>query len=374
MKILLTGGSSGGHFYPLMAVADDIYRVSRGRNILQPRLFFMAEKPFDEISLRARKIKFIKIPSGKRRIYFSFLNILDFFKTVWGIVVAFWKVFWLFPDVVFSKGGSGSFPVLVACRFFRIPIVIHESDSVPGRVNLWSGKFASRIAVAFREAVSFFDREKTAVIGLPIRSSLKKRSREEGLKTAGVSGDRPVILVVGGSLGAEKINDFVVGVLPELLKKYEVIHQTGKSNFEKINRLVDVVVQDKSLRKYYHAFDYLSDSALAISASVSDLVVSRAGSSIFEIAMWQIPSIIIPITESHGNHQRENAYAFMRAGCGVVIEESNLSERIFVDEVSRILENKSISDEMKKACEKFFQKDAGLKIASLLIDICLEHE
>jgi len=374
MKILLTGGSSGGHFYPLMAVADDVHRVVRSRNILTPRIFFMADKSIDDLGLRSRKIQFIKIPAGKKRIYFSFLNILDFFKTLLGVIVAFWKIFWLFPDVVFSKGGYSSFPVLFWARFFRIPIVIHESDISPGRANLWASKFASRIAIAYPETARYFDSKKTAWVGLPVRSSLKKRSREEGLKMLGLSGDRPIILVLGGSLGAEKINDLIIQALPDLLQKYEVIHQTGKNNFEKINRLVDVIISDKELKKRYHSFDYLSDSALALSASVSDLIVTRAGSALFEVAMWQVPSIVIPISESHDDHQRKNAYAFMKAGCGVVIEEANLSVRIFNDELDRILENPDISNLMKKACEKFFHKDAGLKIASLLVDIALEHE
>ncbi|HEY6021488.1 MAG TPA: glycosyltransferase, partial [Candidatus Paceibacterota bacterium] len=140
MKILFTGGVTGGHFYPIIAVAEAVNDEVRERKLIEPQLYFAAPDPYDNEMLLANNITFVKTSAGKIRNYFSILNFFDYFKTAWGVFRSVIRIFFLYPDVVFGKGGYGSFPTLLAAKLFRIPVVIHESDAEPGRVNKWAGK------------------------------------------------------------------------------------------------------------------------------------------------------------------------------------------------------------------------------------------
>src|ERR1035437_2820610 len=150
MKILFTGGGTGGHFYPIMGVVQAINKVIKDQHLLPPDLYYMAPMPYDARALFENNIIYRPISAGKIRRYFSILNFFDLFKTAWGVFKATYAVYKLYPDVVFGKGGYASFPVLFAAKFLRIPVIIHESDSKPGRVNAWAAKFARRIAISYR--------------------------------------------------------------------------------------------------------------------------------------------------------------------------------------------------------------------------------
>ena len=169
MKILLTGGGTGGHFYPLIAVAGALNAVADQEKIANLELVYMAEHPYDKNILLQNGIKFKKIYSGKIRRYFSFLNIIDAVKLIPGIVKSVLGMYFDFPDVVFSKGGYESFPPVLAARILGIPVMIHESDAIPGKANAWAGKFAKRIAVSFAGSAEYFSKNKVAVVGNPIR-------------------------------------------------------------------------------------------------------------------------------------------------------------------------------------------------------------
>ena len=156
MKIVFTGGGTGGHFYPIIAVAEEVRAQARDKRLIPPTLFFFAPEPYDASLLARNEMRFVPIPAGKLRQYADKKNIADFFVTACGVAKAIGLLFYYYPDVVFGKGGYGSFPTLLAARFLRIPVVIHESDSVPGRANRWAGKFAARVAVSFAEAAPFF--------------------------------------------------------------------------------------------------------------------------------------------------------------------------------------------------------------------------
>src|SRR5258708_16068996 len=173
MKILFGGGGTGGHVYPIIAVAEELNAIIETEKILEARLYYLSTAPYDRKALYDNGITFVKINAGKLRRYFSFANIFDVVKTGIGIVNALVTMFFICPDVVFSKGGYASFPVLVAARLFGIPVIIHESDSVPGRTNLWAAKFAKRIAVSYEEASEFFPKEKTAYTGQPVRKGIR---------------------------------------------------------------------------------------------------------------------------------------------------------------------------------------------------------
>lgn len=374
MKILLTGGGSGGHFYPIIAVAEEINRIVKEERLIAPKLFFMSDSSYDESALIENNIMFVRSGAGKMRKYFSILNFIDVIKTSIGIVSALIKIYGIYPDVIFSKGAYASFPALVAARILRIPVIIHESDSVPGRVNKWSGKFAEKIALSYPDAGKFFSTEKTAVTGNPIRKGIMKPMTSGAHEFLKLETGLPVILILGGSLGAQIVNDAVIDALPALVKNYQVIHQAGKNNIKDVLKVVDMVLSGNPKRSRYKPFDYLNNLAMSMSAGVADLVISRAGSAIFEIAAWGIPSIIIPITNSVSNHQRNNAYSYARSGAAIVIEESNLSDDILVSEVNRIIRNKNESDRMRKNAKEFSKADAAEKIAREIIRVGLTHE
>ena len=163
MKIILTGGGSGGHFYPIIAVAQELNELAKENRILRPELFYMSTEDYNEGLLYENGIIFKKVSTGKIRRHLSVSNIVknffDLFKTFFGALGALVTVFNIYPDVVFGKGGYASFPTIFAARILRIPVIIHESDSAPGRVNKWAGHFAKRVAVSFPEAAKYFPKK-----------------------------------------------------------------------------------------------------------------------------------------------------------------------------------------------------------------------
>ena len=230
MKILFTGGGTGGHFFPIIAIAQSLNETIDQEKIVGVELFYMSDSPYDEKSLFENGIAFRKATSGKIRTYFSFKNVGDSFKVIVGIFVAVWKLFLLYPDVVVGKGGYASFPALFAARFLKIPVIVHESDTTPGRVNLWAGKFAKIIFVSHRVATKYFPPEKVFVSGNPIRKELAYPIRQGARAFLKLEEQIPVIFIMGGSQGSVKINDTIIDILPELVKNYQVIHQTGADN------------------------------------------------------------------------------------------------------------------------------------------------
>lgn len=374
MKILFTGGGTGGHFYPIIAVAQEINEIAKERKLLAPKLYYIAPTPFDGELLFANNIVYKQSPAGKLRGYFSIKNFFDIFKTAAGIVKATFQVFFIFPDVIFSKGGYASFPTVLAAKLFRIPIIIHESDSTPGRVNKWAGKFATKIAISFPEASKFFPKDHVAYTGNPIRKELFTLATEGAHEFLRLETGVPVILILGGSQGSEMINDLIIEALPELVKKYQVLHQTGSRNFEQTKASGEIVLEGSDYKQRYRPFEYLNTLSLRMAAGASDLIISRGGSTIFEIALWGIPSIIIPITKSSGNHQHKNAFSYARSNAAIVIEEGNLSANILIAEVDRILESPEIIQKMKDGAKEFAHPDAARKIAEEVIEIAIKHE
>lgn len=374
MKILLTGGATGGHFYPLIAVAEEIHSIAKEERLLPPSLYYIGPTPYNSKVLFDNEIEYIKVPAGKIRRYFSPLNILDLFKTAWGVVKAIVEVFRIYPDVIFSKGGYASFPSLIAGRIFRIPVIIHESDSAPGRVNLWAGKFAERIAVSYQEAGEFFPAEKVAFTGNPIRKEIVTPLKNGAHEFLNIDQNISTVLILGGSQGSQKINEAILGALPVLLERCQIIHQTGRANFEEIKNTAAVVLKENKLSSRYKPFDYLNDLAMRMAAGAADLIVSRAGSTIFEIAAWKVPSIIIPIPESISHDQVKNAFNYARSGACVVLEEANLSPNILSSEILRLLDNKREREMMSERAGQAAKTDAARKIARQIIDTALRHE
>ncbi|KND48957.1 MAG: UDP-N-acetylglucosamine--N-acetylmuramyl-(pentapeptide) pyrophosphoryl-undecaprenol N-acetylglucosam [Parcubacteria bacterium C7867-005] len=374
MRILFTGGGTGGHFYPIIAIADEIKNITKEKRLLEPELFYMSPTPYNAGLLFEKDIAYKKNSAGKLRRYFSILNFFDLFKTAWGILGSLYEVYKIYPDVIFGKGGYGSFPTLVAARILRIPVVIHESDTKPGKVNLWAGKFAEKIAISYPEAAEYFPKEKVAHTGNPVRKDLTVPISEGAREYLKLEEGVPVILVLGGSQGAESINDILLEGLPELVKKYSIIHQTGKNNIAESKSTSEAVLINSEHKDRYKPFDYLNPLAMRMAAGVADVVVSRAGSTIFEIAAWGTPSIIIPIPESVSHDQRSNAFAYARSGAGEVIEEQNLTASILASEIDRLVNNPVERERMKQAAKAFYKPTAAHEIAEEILKIALSHE
>lgn len=375
MKILFTGGGTGGHFYPIIAVAQAVAERARERRILMPKLYYMAPSKYNPRAIFDSGLEFVGIPAGKVRRYFSILNFTDIFKTLLGCLAAIIRMFTIYPDVVFGKGGYASFPALLAARILHIPVVIHESDSKPGRVNAWAGKFAKNIAVSYPEAAQFFkNKDRVALTGNPIRKDIAIPLSNGAHEYLNLEQNTPVVFIIGGSQGSQTINDVIMNSLPELLNRYQVIHQTGRANLEEIKLTSSVVLKDHPYATRYHPMEYLNELALRMSAGVADVIITRAGSTIFEIATWGVPSIIIPLSSSVSHDQTHNAFAYSQTGAGSVIQENNLSAHVLIGEIDRIVGSPKIKETMKERAKAFARLDSANVIADVLLDIAISHE
>jgi UDP-N-acetylglucosamine--N-acetylmuramyl-(pentapeptide) pyrophosphoryl-undecaprenol N-acetylglucosamine transferase len=374
MKVVFTGGGTGGHFYPIISIAEEITRLSKENKLITPEMYFFAPTPYNQGLLYDHSIKYVKVTAGKVRRYFSILNFFDIFKTIFGVIKATFQMFNIFPDVVFSKGGFGSFPAVLAARILGIPVFIHESDSEPGRVNNWAGKFATRVAVSYKETSRFFKEGKVAYTGQPI---LKERMDPLTVgvhEFFGFEENIPTIFVMGGSQGSEKINNLILDSLTELIKEFQIIHQTGKNNFEVVRKSGEAILLGNELKNRYKIFGYMNGLEIKMAAGAADAVISRGGSTIFEIASWGKPSIIIPLSEEVSHDQTKNAYSYAKSGSALVIEEKNLKTHIFISEIKRIIENKDLKEKMQQSAKDFFKKDASYEIAKEILKIALGHE
>jgi UDP-N-acetylglucosamine:LPS N-acetylglucosamine transferase len=210
LKVALAGGGTGGHTYPLIAVYRALKKITDSR-LVTLDAFYIGPNTFNEEIFTRENIKVVKIISGKWRNYFSPLNFIDVFKLIIGIIQSFFKLWSRMPDIVFSKGGYGALPVVIAAFFLGIPVVVHESDSVPGKSNKIAAGFAKKIALAFEKAKDYFPPEKIVVVGNPVRDTILHNniSQAQAKKYFNLLEDKPVVLFLGGSQGSQRINDLV---------------------------------------------------------------------------------------------------------------------------------------------------------------------
>ncbi|MEK7099796.1 MAG: UDP-N-acetylglucosamine--N-acetylmuramyl-(pentapeptide) pyrophosphoryl-undecaprenol N-acetylglucosamine transferase [Patescibacteria group bacterium] len=378
MKVVFAGAGSGGHFYPLVAVAEAINEIVAERRLVAPQLYYFAPKAFDEEALFQNRIVFAAVPAGKIRRYFSIENFTGIFATVYGFFVALGLLLKIYPDVVFSKGGYASVPVVLAAWVLRIPIIIHESDAKPGRANLLTARFAYRIGVAFGSAKQYFSpkvQDRIARVGIPVRREVAHIEREGARELLGLDTSVPTVLILGGSLGSKRINDTVLAALPDLVEFANIIHQTGKDNFKEIERTAPVVLEKSAHKERYHLFPYINAESLRRAAGAANIIISRAGSTaITEISLWKIPAILIPIPEVVSHDQRTNAYAYAHTGAAVVLEEYNMTPHVLVSEAKRITGDEIITKTMSEAAGHFTTADAARLIAEEIATLAKRHE
>lgn len=368
MKIGFVGGGTGGHFTPLIAVANELHQHK-----LNPELFYFGPVPYDLDELKKFDITYVSCPAGKLRLYFSIQNFFDLFRNFIGVFVAIWKLFLIYPDVIFSKGGYTSVPILTAARLLRIPVVIHESDAVPGRANKMARKFARYIGIAYDDAAKFFPEEKTALVGIPLRSEIKQIP-ENPFAILGIPSDKPLIYITGGSFGSERINDVIMLTLPLLLPQYRIFHQAGVANVGALQLTAQTLLQGSPLQNDYYLVGNVNAETVSALLTAASVIISRAGSTtLFEIAYHGKPAIVIPIPEKISRDQRSNAYAYARSGAAVVIEEHNLTQHLLAKEIDTIINDPGRYSEMAGAARALSVDDAASKIANILIAIGVEH-
>lgn len=368
---MLIGGGTGGHVYPLIAVANEIKKISQESNAeievraLTDSLFW--KKEFENAGVETKKIL-----AGKFRRYLSPKILLDLLKMPFGFLQSFWLLFLFMPDVILAKGGYVSFLPSIASKIYFIPLMIHESDSVPGLTNRILGKLAKKVFISFESAGKFFSAKKTALVGNPVRLDLAAGNKNNAAQLFNLNSSKKTILVVGGSQGAQVINKLILDSLVRLAGQYQIIHQVGANNFESVQTEVNKIVEegkeayDESIKVNYRVYPFLDFETLKQAYAMADIVVSRAGAAnLCEISLLGKPAIVIPITKSANNHQVLNALEFSKFGA-VVLEEANLEPNILLNQIENLLRE----DTYKATSEKirsFAKPSAAQDIAKYVI-------
>ncbi|MEK7541915.1 MAG: UDP-N-acetylglucosamine--N-acetylmuramyl-(pentapeptide) pyrophosphoryl-undecaprenol N-acetylglucosamine transferase [Patescibacteria group bacterium] len=374
MRILFTGGGTGGHFFPILAVIRELRRIAEEERILDLECYYMGPDDFGVPLLTEEDVVVIRVRAGKWRRYGSPENMLDALRIPVGLVQAVWNMFLVMPDAVFSKGGYGAVPAILAAAIFRIPIIIHESDAIPGKVNRFSARFAARVGIAFPEAARHFPpnaQEKIALVGIPLRSRILFGSREEAREAFDIYSAIPVVGIIGASQGAQPLNNAVLGIVTELTAQYEVLHQTGEKHFENVKTEAGVALEFGH-KERYHPVGFLDETGIRDFYTACDLVVSRAGaSSIMEIAARGKPSIVVPLSHAAQNHQWENAFAYAASGAAVILEEANVTPHVLLAEIKKLIDDPEKRAAMSKAALAFARPDSAAVVAKEILKLGL---
>ncbi|AWB43265.1 undecaprenyldiphospho-muramoylpentapeptide beta-N-acetylglucosaminyltransferase [Paenibacillus sp. CAA11] len=350
-KIIFTGGGSAGHVTVNMALIPKF--IHEGWSVDYIGSANGIERQLIHSKLG---VTYHSISTGKLRRYLDWKNIKDPFKVVKGVIQAYKIINRQKPDIVFSKGGFVSVPVVIGAWLNKVPVIIHESDLTPGLANKIASKFSSVVCTTFPETAAAFSHNKCRYVGPVLREEMKKGSRERGRKFTGiVELNKPIVLVMGGSLGSRNINEAVRQSLPKLTKQFAVVHLCGKGN-------LDPTISYPEYRQYEYINEELPDLL-----AMCDLVISRAGSnSIFEFLSLKRPMLLIPLSkqQSRGD-QILNAGSFEQHGYCKVLYEENLSPSSLTTSIEALAEDKDI---YVKNMGSFKSKDALTDLYDLIIE------
>ena len=324
-KIVLTGGGTAGHVTPNIALIP--YLQKEGYDVY----YIGSNGGMEEELIKKCGIPYYGVSSGKLRRYFDKKNFSDIFKVLKGILQSKHIIKKIKPDVVFSKGGFVAVPVVVGAALNKVNVVCHESDITPGLANKLAMPFAKAVCTTFPEAVKHIKDNKGIHTGTPIRDMLFNGSKEKGIAMCGFSGNKPVILIMGGSQGSVKVNNSVRELLGKLLPKYDIVHLCGKGNLD----------ENLNNKEGYKQFEYVSDELPNLFA-MADMVISRAGSNaICEFLALHKPMLLIPLGKnaSRGD-QILNAQSFKKQGFAEVIDEEKMTKGSLFDTINRVYENR----------------------------------
>ena len=349
MKIVMTGGGTSGHVTPNIALFKPLKEAGF-------EISYIGTREGIEHDLVTREgIDYYPIKAGKLRRYIDMQNVKDVSKICTGYAQALKVLRTVKPDVVFSKGGFVSCPVIWAAKTLGIPSVIHESDITPGLANKLSAPFAKKICYAFPETKAHLPEGKSIYTGLPVREELLSGDRQKGLEFMGFDGNKPVLLLMGGSLGSKFLNDKLRAEIDDLLQKFDVCHLCGKGNTD----------SELFNRRGYCQFEYVNEELCDVMAA-SDFIISRGGATaIFEILALVKPSLIVPLSKkaSRGD-QIENAKSFKAQGLCDYMEEEELERKDFSELIDSIYEKRAVIAENQN------RKDTS-KSASAIVNVIL---
>lgn len=352
--IVLTGGGTAGHVTPNIALIPRLKELGYEISYIGS-LDGIEKKLIEELN-----IPYYGISSGKLRRYFDLKNFSDPFKVLKGYAQSRRLLKQLKPDVVFSKGGFVTVPVVIAAKNCKIPAIIHESDMTPGLANKLAIPSAARVCCNFPETLSHLPEDKAVLTGTPIRQELLSGNKLEALKFCGFTASKPVILIIGGSLGAAAVNDSMRRILPQLLKDFQVVHLCGKGKLDESLRNVEGYIQ----------FEYIKKE-LADLFALADLVVSRAGANaICEILALQKPNLLIPLSaKASRGDQILNARSFEKQGYSMVLEEEEITDEKLLETIHTLYEK---LDDFTAAMKQSNSIDSITKITHL-IEECAGH-
>lgn len=347
-RIILTGGGTAGHVTPNIALLPGLKEL--GYDIHYIGSYNGIEKELIE----QLHIPYHGISSGKLRRYFSLQNFTDPFRVLKGFGEARKLIKALKPDVIFSKGGFVSVPVVIAGKQLSVPTIIHESDMTPGLANKLAIPSATKVCCNFPETLNHLPKEKAVLTGSPIRQELLSGDKAAALAFCKLTPDKPVILIIGGSLGSAVVNTAVRRILPELLKEFHVIHLCGKGKIDESLKDLDGYVQ----------FEYIQQELKDLFA-LTDMVISRAGANaICELLTLRKPNILIPLSaKASRGDQILNARSFERQGFSIVIQEESLSEQALLTAIRKLYRER---DAYISAMEQSSQKDSIQTILGLI--------
>ncbi len=347
-KIILTGGGSAGHVTPNLSLLPKLKEL--GYEIQ----YIGTESGIEREIIESEKIKYHVISSGKLRRYFDVKNFTDPFRVIKGIFQAIFIMRKEKPNIVFSKGGFVSVPVVFAAYINGIPVIAHESDITPGLANKLSSPYCTKVCVTFPESLKSIKGDNAVLTGTPIRQELLDGSRIIGRRMCGFENDKPVLLIIGGSLGSKFINNTVRNCLNELLKIYNIIHICGKGNLEK----------KLTKRTGYVQFEYVSEEMPHI-MNAADIVISRAGANvIFELLALKKPNLLIPLSrKSSRGDQILNAASFEKSGYSMVLQEEDMTTELLLDKLKKLdMSKHTYINKMKASAAQ----DATNKIINLI--------
>lgn len=377
MRIVLTGGGTGGHLTPFEPIVSALrsYFLEHKKNLplrLEPaelHIYFAGvtnKQTRDFFALY--DVAVVPIPSGKLRRYFSLKTITD---VLWqlpsGIILALWHLWRLMPEVVVSKGGYGSLPVVLAAVFYRIPVLLHESDIVPGLANKIVTRFAAAVAVGFPTVSKQIGRwqYKTIITGTPSRTTHCDISPKEAKQSFGISEQESLLLVTGGSQGAQQINEALLQVLPQLIGDMAIIHLIGNEHFIAVSTVAKELLAGGSRQLLYKPYGHLNDKMMAAMIA-ADAVVTRAGAtSLAELTALRKPMLIIPYPDAAGDHQRHNAQAYEAAGAALVLEPNNLGANLLEQNIRRLMTDQALRTSLQANLQKMDYPHAARDIAKL---------
>lgn len=364
MRILFAGEPLKGHLYPIIAIYEELRKIT-AKSLEKTEFMLISTKSdfLDEIFEETKvPYKVIMAPSSTKS------DILEFLKFPIGFLQTIAHLFNYMPDAIFIKGGYVSIPVAITGWIFRIPIIIHESDAVPRPVDKFTSKFVKRIVISFKQTEKIYKSPRKVVFtGNPVMDFIAKGDKEEAMKSFILNQDRKVILILAGTAGAELINNLVIDILPQLLLKYQVIHQCGIVNYSKVRSAVEKM--NISNLNDYHLFPFFKKRA-ADAYAACDLVISRAGANtVSEIMIVGKPSILIPLSSAVSDEQTKNAFYYSEAGAAILVGEKNLKPHLLLDIIDGVLKSDLKILEMRRAARQLAHPEAARKIAEEILKL-----